>query len=158
MLSMCLKDPFKLLYATELVECRCKNAHLIFKVSALCQIVEAHCLTGVCHWRIKYNIQVFKTLLTLLYVNIWWPFHSKFNLLAQDWTQILHTAPIQFDILQYTVNGAYWSLFSLNDISGIQITDKAFNAERKGNKELSLLFPDYTVSTAVSKTEFIPKS
>ena len=29
---------------------------------------------------------------------------------------------------------------------GIQITDKAFNAERKGKQELSLLFPDYSVS------------
>ena len=63
---MCLRDPFKLLYATELVECQGKNAHLILKVSALCQIVEAQCLTGVCHWPIKHNIQVFKTLLTLL--------------------------------------------------------------------------------------------
>ena len=67
-------------------------------------------------------------------------------MLAQDWTQILHTAPIQFDILQYTVNDTHWSLFSLNDMSGIQITDKAFNAERKGKQELSLLFPDYSVS------------
>ena len=62
---MCLKDPFKFLYATELVECQGKNAHLIFNVSALCQIVEAHCLTGVCHGPIKHNIHVFKTLLTL---------------------------------------------------------------------------------------------
>ena len=31
-------------------------------------------------------------------------------------------------------------------MSGIQITDKAFNAERKGKQELSLLFPDYSVS------------
>ena len=47
MLGMCLKDPFKLLYAPELVGV--KNAHLIFKVSALYQIVEAHSLTGVFH-------------------------------------------------------------------------------------------------------------
>ena len=31
-------------------------------------------------------------------------------------------------------------------MSGIQITDKAFNAERKGKQELSPLFPDYSVS------------
>ena len=49
MLGLCLKDPFKSLYATELVECQGKNAHLIFKVSALYQIVEAHSLTGVFH-------------------------------------------------------------------------------------------------------------
>ena len=63
---MYLRDPFKLLYATELVECQGKNVYLIFKVSVLCQIVEAHCLTGVCHWPIKHNIHVFKILLTLL--------------------------------------------------------------------------------------------
>lgn len=66
MLDMCLRDPFKLIYATELVECQGKNAHLLFKVSALYQIVEAHSLTGVFHWPVKHNIQVFKTLFTLL--------------------------------------------------------------------------------------------
>ena len=66
MLGLCLGDQFKSLYATELVECLGKNAHLIFKVSALCPIVEAHSLTGVFHWPVKHNIQVFKTLFTLL--------------------------------------------------------------------------------------------
>ena len=66
MLGLCLGDQFKLLYATELVECQGKNAHLIFTVSALYQIVEAQSLTGVFHWPIKHNIHVAKTLLTLL--------------------------------------------------------------------------------------------
>lgn len=66
MLGLCLGDQFKSLYATELVECQGKNAHLIFKVSALYQIVEAHSLTGVFHWPVKHNIEVFKTLFTLL--------------------------------------------------------------------------------------------
>ena len=61
MLGLCLGDQFKSFYATELVECQCKNAHLIFKVSALCLIVEAHSLNGVFHWPVKHNIQVFKT-------------------------------------------------------------------------------------------------
>lgn len=66
MLGLCLGDQFKSLYATELVECQGKNAHLIFKVSALYQIVEAHSLTGVFHWPVKHNIEVFKTLFTFL--------------------------------------------------------------------------------------------
>lgn len=66
MLGLCLGDQFKSLYATELVECQGKNEHLIFKVSTLYQIVEAHSLTGVFHWPGKHNIQVFKTLFTLL--------------------------------------------------------------------------------------------
>ena len=49
MLGFCLGDQFKSLYATEMVECHGKNAQLIFKVSALYQIVEAHSLTGVFH-------------------------------------------------------------------------------------------------------------
>ena len=61
MLGLCLGDQFKSLYATELVECQGKNAHLIFEVSALYQIVEAHRLTGVFLWPIKHNIHVCKT-------------------------------------------------------------------------------------------------
>ena len=49
MLGLCLGDQFKSLYATELVECQGKNEHLIFKVSALYQIVGAHSFTGVFH-------------------------------------------------------------------------------------------------------------
>ena len=66
MLDIYLRDPFKLLDATEPFECQGKNAHLIFKVSALCQIVEAHYFTKVCHWPTNTHIHVFETLLTLL--------------------------------------------------------------------------------------------